>query len=93
MLRALGHEPFMRAPVGIPAGAAASRDQVSEEVPSRLTAAPALGADTSALLAAIARAAGGRDLAALALDLEGLRRQPALKRALWPQLRRLRRGH
>jgi hypothetical protein len=45
------------------------------------------------LLAAIARAAGGRDLAALALDLEGLRRQPALKRALWPQLRRLRRGH
>jgi hypothetical protein len=45
------------------------------------------------LAAALARAAGGRDLAALALDLDGLRRDPALKRALWPTLRAMRRGH
>jgi hypothetical protein len=43
------------------------------------------------LLAALSRAAGGRDLGALALDLERLRREPALKRALWPRLRALRR--
>jgi hypothetical protein len=91
MLRALGHEPFMRAPVGgATVGAALGRDEPAAAIESRPKAAPT---SHDALLAAIARAAGGRDLAALALDLEGLRRQPALKRALWPQLRRLRRGH
>ena len=89
ILRALGHEPFVRVPVG----AAVSRDQIAPQAPSRLTAAPTIQSDTALLLAAIARAAGGRDLASLALDLEGIRREPALKRALWPQLRRLRRGH
>ena len=47
----------------------------------------------SVLAAAIARAANGRDLSALALDLEKLRREPALKRALWPRLRALRKQH
>ena len=94
ILRALGHEPFVRAPVGAPVGAALGRDEVRAEVGSRPTAAPTVAsADTAALLAAIARAAGGRELGALALDLETLRRNPALKRALWPQLRRLRREH
>jgi len=89
ILRALGHEPFVRAPVG----AAVSRDQPFPQEPSRLTAAPTSPTSFDALQAAIARAAGGRDTAALALDLARLRREPALKRALWPQLRRLRREH
>jgi hypothetical protein len=83
-LRALGHEPMALRPVG----AAVSRDNASIEEQSRLTAAP-----TTALAAALARAAGGRDLAGLALDLEQLRREPKAKRALWPQLRALRRPH
>jgi hypothetical protein len=45
------------------------------------------------LAAAIARAANGRDQSALALDLDKLRREPALKRALWPRLRALRKQH
>jgi hypothetical protein len=56
----------------------------------------AIGMDDPALAplrAALERAAGGRDLSALALDLEALRRDPASKRALWPKLRGLRRGH
>ena len=52
---------------------------------------PSRPAPAGALAAALVRAAGGRDLAALALDLEGLRRDPASKRALWPKLRALRR--
>ena len=44
-----------------------------------------------ALLAALRRAAGGRDIADLVADIERLRRDPALKRALWPRLRALRR--
>ena len=93
LLRALGHEPMQLATVfgGTPAvvGAAVSRDS---QQPSRLTAAPTMQS-TDALASAIARAAGGRDLAGLALDFERLRREPALKRALWPRLRALRRQH
>jgi hypothetical protein len=81
-LRALGHEPMMLRP----AGAAAGRDEPAPAEDARPRPAPA-----GALAAALARAAGGRDLAALALDLEGLRRDPASKRALWPKLRALRR--
>lgn len=44
-----------------------------------------------ALLEALRHAAGGRDVADLVADLERLRREPALKRALWPRLRALRR--
>ena len=43
------------------------------------------------LLEALRRAAGGRDVADLVADIERLRREPALKRALWPRLRALRR--
>jgi hypothetical protein len=81
ILRAMGHEPMRLAPVGAPA-----------ETPSRPTAASTTST-AGALAAAIARAAGGRDLSALALDLDKLRREPALKRALWPRLRALRRDH
>ena len=82
MLRELGHEPMLlasRAPAPAP--------EVARDEPSRPGAAAA-----EQLAGAIARAAGGRDLSALALDLERLRREPALKRALWPRLRALRRG-
>jgi hypothetical protein len=100
LLRALGHEPMRLATpadfataASHPAGAAVSRDTgvAGDERPSRQNAAPTN--DGARLLAEIARAAGGRDLAALALDLERLRREPALKRALWPRLRALRREH
>lgn len=44
------------------------------------------------LLRALRRAAGERDVSGLIEDLERLRREPALKRALWPRLRALRRS-
>jgi len=44
------------------------------------------------LRAALERAAGGRNLAALLLDLRRVRASGAEKRALWPALRALRRG-
>jgi hypothetical protein len=45
------------------------------------------------LHSALRRAAGGADLASLSVDLARLRREPALKRALWPRLRALRRAN
>ena len=100
LLRALGHEPMRLATpadfapaASSPVGAAFGPDPSvqGEAGPSRQNAAPTNQGER--LLAEIARAAGGRDLAALALDLERLRREPALKRALWPRLRALRREH
>lgn len=96
LLRALGHEPMRLATAADFAMPAAA-----PSVPSAATAgaAPAVAARLQAparpdlLAAALLRAAGGRDLSALALDLERLRREPALKRALWPRLRALRREH
>lgn len=41
---------------------------------------------------ALRRAAGDRDIEGLVEDLERLRREPALKRALWARLRTLRRS-
>ena len=46
----------------------------------------------AALRAALERAAGNRNLAALLLDLRRVRASGAAKRALWPALRALRRG-
>jgi hypothetical protein len=89
LLRAMGHEPMRLASVG----AAFGRDEPAPRVEeSRPKAAPAL-ANTGVLAAAIVRAANGRDVSPLALDLDKLRREPALKRALWPTLRAMRRGH
>jgi hypothetical protein len=48
--------------------------------------------DFTALRAALERAAGGRNLAQLLLDLPQLRASGAAKRALWPTLRALRKG-
>jgi hypothetical protein len=55
----------------------------------------AIGMDDPALAplrAALERAAGGRNLAQLMLDLRRVRASGAAKRALWPALRALRRG-
>jgi hypothetical protein len=64
--------------------------------PAALTAVDeAVGLDDPALAplrAALERAAGGRNLAQLMLDLRRVRASGAAKRALWPALRALRRG-
>jgi hypothetical protein len=82
----------------VPAARAASTDTVAaapRAEPARPVApARAAGAD-SALLRAVLRAArrGADDPAVLALfDAQALRGDAAAKRALWPQLRALRRG-
>jgi len=85
-LRALGHEPMLLAS-SMPAAAHAAEAAPAPSAP------PSQPGRRDALLAALARAAGGRDLAALGLDLEQLRREPRAKRALWPKLRALRREH
>jgi hypothetical protein len=55
--------------------------------------AVAPAASTARLLEALRRAANGADPMPLVDDLDRLRRDPALKRALWPRLRALRRSH
>ena len=62
--------------------------------PTMAAATPpaAAPASTARLLEALRRAANGADPSALVDDLDRLRRDPALKRALWPRLRALRRG-
>ncbi len=97
LLQALGHDLMVHgrawpAPVAAAAAkpAAKGRPMPADEPAVRAASAPA---QVARLLEALRRAAGGADVAALAGDLEQLRRQPALKRALWPQLRALRRSH
>ena len=84
LLGAMGYQLMVRAPVGAAARVA----------PAAPAAAPAAGgANFPDLQRALRRAAGDRDLAGLVDDLDRLRREPALKRALWPVLRALRRSH
>ena len=80
LLAALGVTVFVRAP-----DAAAARIQ---ETVSAYAGDEAF----AALRAALERAAGGRNLAELLLDLPRVRASAAAKRALWPTLRALRRG-
>ena len=84
ILRELGHEPMQLAVVG------AARAEVAG-APAAAPSPAAVAARPAALADAVARAAGGQDFGALGVDLERLRREPALKRALWPKLRALRR--
>lgn len=100
MLEAMGLQVMVRAPVGAPvAPVTALPDRPAPAAPSAMAtlspAAPAGGRDPgdhAALARALLRAAGGHDLAGLADDLARLSREPALKRALWPRLRTLRRS-
>ena len=108
LLRALGHDlmvhgtqwpPSNVAPQSIPAAAmAAAVNSTARSFPKAALAGPAAakpGASTGnqRLQEALRRAAGGNDISAFVDDIEKLRNQPALKRALWPRLRALRRSH
>ena len=77
MLSAMGYTLYRQA------GAA------PDALPAQPVAAP-LRTGTDRLLQALVHAAGGRDLAPLALSLDQLRASGAAKRALWPRLRALR---
>ena len=81
LLAALGVPLFVRASMQAPA-------PVSEPV----AGATPIGKALRPLVADLERAAGGRNLAALLLDLPKIRASAAAKRALWPTLRALRRG-
>ena len=81
MLSAMGYTLYRQAGQAPPASE-------REVAPSP---APA-GTSSDRLMKALSRAAGGHDLAALALPpLDQLRHGAAAKRALWPALRALRR--
>ncbi len=87
MLSAMGYTLYRQAGAPAPTAAAGS---ASVAEPVRAEASP--GATGDRLLKALARAAGGHDLASLALPpIEQLRASGAAKRALWPTLRALRR--
>jgi hypothetical protein len=105
LLRALGHDlmvqgqawPAPRATDADPVSAASARP-VRKAPPAPVVGAagpaPTQGREgNERLREALRRAAGGSDVSALIEDLERLRREPALKRALWPRLRALRRSH
>lgn len=90
MLSAMGYTLYRQAgasPAALPAA-------VAEPAGGQPAPTPKPAAQGDRLLQALARAAGGRDLAALALPpMEQLRASGAAKRALWPALRALRRKH
>lgn len=108
LLQALGHDlmvhgtqwpPRNIVPAAIPAGPMVSAtDRTARHFPKASVAEPAIAgpvapSSTLRLLEALRRAAGGNDIGALVDDIDKLRNQPALKRALWPRLRALRRSH
>jgi hypothetical protein len=70
----------------------AGQEPAAADLPAKAVAIRPTAAATEPLLQALQRAAGGRDLAALALSLPDLRASAAAKRALWPRLRALRRS-
>ena len=80
MLNAMGYTLYVR-----PGLHSAS---VPIEVPQANVNVPANASD-SALFKAIMKAAQGRDIAQLGIDIHRLRSSPQAKRDLWPQLRRL----
>ena len=107
MLVAMGYQPMLHgrleavveaAPApGATAAATRGASHAPRAFPQSAAEASAASAQagvaTAALEAALRRAAGGVDVSALVQDLARLRREPALKRALWPSLRALRRRH
>ena len=102
LLQALGHDLMVHGTqwpavgVGAAVGAALAAKPLENSIAAK--AAPTVGAPTPAhsmgkLAEAVRRAAGGSDISGLIDDMERLRNEPALKRALWPRLRALRRSH
>lgn len=101
MLEAMGLQVMVRAPSGAPvhertplpvAPALAAASTPASPAPATVIGGRDAG-EHAGLAHALWRAAGGGDLAGLVDDLARLRREPALKRALWPRLRTLRRSH
>ena len=91
LLGAMGFQLMTRVTPGQPPGASAS--VAAAVAPIAMAAgAGATAASFPELRQALRRAAGGRDIEVLVEDMERLRREPALKRALWCQLRILRRS-
>jgi hypothetical protein len=92
ILQAMGHEVLVRAGTAeaLPPAETTGAGVVTSDAPARATANPP---GFATLQRALRRAAGDRDVSGLVGDLERLRRDPLLKRALWPQLRALRRSH
>jgi hypothetical protein len=57
---------------------------------AEVSAAPVLSSSTdSTLFKAVMKAAQGKDISQLGIDMNALRSSPNAKRALWPQLRKL----
>ena len=81
MLRAMGYDLLVPAPVSAPA---ALPGVVPAQTPTT---------NASPLLRSIQHAASGHDVSALITDLAALRGSPRAKRELWPKLRALRRPH
>lgn len=97
LLQALGHDLMVHR-VGVDfAGVASAAMPLTERIAAGFqhthvgSAAPTVMGNK--LVEAIRRAAGGSDVSALIDDIGRLRNEPALKRALWPRLRALRRSH
>jgi hypothetical protein len=103
LLQALGHDlmvhgtqwPIVGEAVAGAAFVGAASAAMPLKGPIAAKAAPTManGRVHEKLQEALRRAAGGNDISALIDDIEKLRQQPALKRALWPRLRALRRSH
>lgn len=92
LLSAMGYQLLVRTPTAagqLVDGATGAESAAAE--PGAEDAASA--GNYQALRQALRRAAGDQDVSGLIHDLEHLRREPALKRALWPRLRAMRRSH
>ena len=104
LLGAMGYTLFQRAapgpatmpmPIPMPKTSATRTPARAMPNPDSLPTSARVGpADNhDKLFAALQQAALGQDVSALVGDVAALRRDPHRKRALWPQLRTLRRTH
>jgi hypothetical protein len=89
LLGAMGYELLIRVTPGQLADSRATT--AAAEAPNEGDAG-SNAANFPELRRALRRAAGDRDITGLLDDIERLRREPALKRALWMKLKTLRRS-
>jgi hypothetical protein len=82
LLNAMGYTLYVR-PSSLPT---AQTPRAAETKPDTQHAAVSTH---STLFQALIKAAQGRDVAALNIDVQALRTSPQAKRALWPQLRQM----
>ncbi|MBP8081461.1 MAG: hypothetical protein KAY12_04820 [Arenimonas sp.] len=97
LLGAMGFQLMTRVEPGESSGARVTAPAAALAAAPAPAVAMAAGAGSivmnfPALRQALRRAAGDRDIDGLVEDIERLRREPALKRALWSRLRILRRS-